>query len=375
MISRFIIKNIENRLFQGRAIIILGQRRVGKTTLMQELTKIINLPFLWLDCDEPDIVKKLTNQTSSQLKKLIGNYKVVCIDEAQRVENIGLMLKIIIDNIKDIQLIVSGSSALELSGNINEPLTGRKFEFYLYPFSVSELVAHTSNLVENRLLENRLIYGLHPTVVNSNGDEKMILKELTQSYLYRDILAYKEVRKPHILPKLLQAIALQIGNEVSYTELSRIVEVDKETIERYIDLLEKSFVVFRLNCFSRNLRNEINRSKKIYFYDNGIRNALISNFNSLDLRTDTGALWENFIISERQKINSFNENFCNTYFWRTTQQQEIDYIEKKKKKLYAFEIKWRVKSKAKIPTLFLETYKNSEGYIINKENFMDIINL
>ncbi len=375
MISRFIIKNIENRLFQGRAIIILGQRRVGKTTLMQELTKIINLPFLWLDCDEPDIVKKLTNQTSSQLKKLIGNYKVVCIDEAQRVENIGLMLKIIIDNIKDIQLIVSGSSALELSGNINEPLTGRKFEFYLYPFSVSELVAHTSNLVENRLLENRLIYGLHPTVVNSNGDEKMILKELTQSYLYRDILAYKEVRKPHILPKLLQAIALQIGNEVSYTELSRIVEVDKETIERYIDLLEKSFVVFRLNCFSRNLRNEINRSKKIYFYDNGIRNALISNFNSLDLRTDTGALWENFIISERQKINSFNENFCNTYFWRTTQQQEIDYIEETNGKLYAFEIKWRVKSKAKIPTLFLETYKNSEGYIINKENFMDIINL
>jgi predicted AAA+ superfamily ATPase len=374
MINRILYKKITERFFRNKALIILGPRQTGKTTLLKQIESENKDASIWLDCDEPDIREKLTNVTSTQLKNLIGNKKFVFIDEAQRIENIGLTLKLITDNLSNIQLLVSGSSALEISGKINETLTGRKFEFRLYPFSLMELSDYQSNLIENRLVENRLIYGYYPDVVNNPGDEELILKELVDSYLYKDILLYKEIRKPHILPKLLKLLALQIGSEVSTNELAQNLQVDRETIERYLDLLEKSFIIFRLGSFSRNLRTELNKSKKIYFVDNGIRNSLISNFNPIELRTDKGALWENFLISEKIKYNSYHNIMCSSFFWRTHQKQEIDYIEEKGGKLHAWEFKWDAKSKAKIPQTFIDTYPDSLLSIIDRENFWSFFN-
>lgn len=369
MIQRILYKTITSRLFRNKALLVLGPRQTGKTTLLRQIESENLETSIWLDCDEPDIREKLTNVTSAQLKNLIGNKKFVFIDEAQRVENIGITLKLITDNIKDVQLLVSGSSALEMSGKLNETLTGRKFEFRLYPFHLYELADFHGQLTENRLIENRLIYGYYPEVINNPGEEELILKELVDSYLYKDILFYKEVRKPHILPKLLNLLALQLGSEVSTSELAKNLQIDRETVERYLDLLEKSFIIFRLGSFRRNLRTELNKSKKIYFIDNGIRNSLISNFNPVDLRVDKGALWENFLISEKIKSNAYNEVFCNNYFWRTHQQQEIDYVEEREGKLYAWEFKWDTKGKTRIPQSFVNAYKESITSVIDRENF------
>lgn len=373
MINRILKKNISELIFKGKALIILGPRQIGKTTLMKALESEYSQKSIWFDCDEPDIREKLTNVTSTQLKNLIGNRSLVFIDEAQRIENIGITLKLITDNLKDVQLIVSGSSALEISGKLNETLTGRKFENILFPFSAIEMTDYHGQLNENRLIETRLIYGYYPEVVNNPGNETLILKELVNSYLYKDILMFREIRKPHILPKLLKFLALQIGSEVSTNELSRNLEIDRETVERYLDLLEKSFIIFRLSSFSRNLRTELNKSKKIYFWDNGIRNALISNFNSLELRTDKGALWENFLISERLKYVHYNNIICAYYFWRTHQQQEIDYLEDKNGILSAWEFKWAKTEKQKIPSTFINAYPNSKTNIIDRQNFWDFI--
>jgi predicted AAA+ superfamily ATPase len=307
------------------------------------------------------------------LKNLIGNKKVILIDEAQRVENIGITLKLITDNISDIQLIVTGSSAFDLRSRLNEPLTGRKFEYQLYPFSTTELINATSRLEEKRLLEQRMIYGMYPDVVNNPLDAQKILIELSNSYLFKDILMYKDIRNSGILTKLLTALSLQLGNEVSYNELGNIIGVKSETVERYIELLEKVFVIFRLQSLSRNLRNELKKSRKIYFYDNGVRNALIQNFKSLELRTDTGALWENFMVSERKKHIEYNEMYSNTYFWRTHTQQEIDYIEERNGILYAFEFKWNEKKQVKIPNSFAEAYPQHEFQCIDRTNYLNFI--
>jgi hypothetical protein len=373
MIFRNLEKRIEQRLFKGKAIVVHGARQVGKTTLLRSIESKLTQKSLWLDCDEPDVRDKLTRTTSTQLKQLIGSSKVVFIDEAQRVEDIGITLKLVVDNIKDVQLVVSGSSAVELSGKINETLTGRKFEFTLFPFSADELRRSSSEMEETRLLETRMIYGFYPDVVNNKGDEAVFLREIVDSSLYKDLLMYKDIRKPHIIPKLLQAIALQLGNEVSYNELSRIVEIDRETVERYVDLLEKMFVLFRLNSFSRNLRVEINRSKKIYFWDTGVRNTLIANYNPLNLRSDTGALWENFLIAERLKVNKLDANPCNTYFWRTIQQQEIDYIEEKEGKLFAFEFKWGKGKNPRLPKTFANAYLEHSFTTVSPENYWDFV--
>jgi len=375
MIQRKLKNYITDRLFKGKAIIVLGARQTGKTTLLKTIETERSEKSLWLDCDEIDIRTKLNDANSQKLKNLIGNAKLVFIDEAQRVENIGITLKLITDNLKDVQLVVSGSSALEISNKINEPLTGRKYETVLFPISTAELIETNSTLSEERLLENRLIYGLYPDIVMNPGNEIELLKNLTNSYLYKDILFYKDIRKPQVLQKLLQLLALQIGSEVSYNELANSLQVDKETVERYIDLLEKSFIVFRLGSFSRNQRNEINKGKKIYFYDNGIRNALISNFNSLSLRNDTGALWENFLITERTKQNAYNLHFCNSYFWRTTQQQEIDYIEEHSGKLFCYEFKWNENKKAKLSTTFSKAYPEHEFEVIHRNNFIEFLTI
>ncbi|MCB2197607.1 MAG: ATP-binding protein [Bacteroidetes bacterium] len=368
MINRTLEEIIKKRIqSKEKALILVGPRQTGKTTL---LTKVASETgdFLLLDCDEILVREKLENANLENLKQLIGKHKIIFIDEAQRVKNIGLSLKIITDRIKDVLLLVSGSSALELATEINEPLTGRKWEYLLLPISWQELHNHYGYLKSLQQLEQRLIYGMYPDVINHPGDEKEVLKQLSNSYLYKDLLAIKSVRKPDLLPKLLRALALQLGNEVSNNELSSLLKVSKDTVATYIDLLEKAFIIFRLEPFSRNIRNEISTNRKIYFYDNGIRNALISNYNPLSMREDIGALWENFLITERKKYLLNNQEQANAYFWRTTQQQEIDYIEEKEGKIFAFEFKWNAKKKPKISKTFIKAY-NPEINIINKENF------
>ncbi len=373
MIQRLIENNIKNDFNKGKIIVVLGARQVGKTTLFNSIIDDQG-SVLKLNCDDYDDRLDLENKTSTELKNLIANHKVVIIDEAQRVENIGLTLKIIADLKLDAQVLVTGSSSLELSSKINEPVTGRIFEYKLFPLSLSEMARHTSEREENRLLEQRMIYGLYPEIVTNPSDNKRLLTSLANNYLYRDLLSYQGIKKHDVLHKLVRALAFQIGSEVSYNELSNLLGIDKETVESYINLLEKCFVVFRLSSFSRNMRNEIKKGKKIYFYDNGIRNALISNFAPLEMRQDAGALWENFMISERIKRNAYCNDYSQLFFWRTKQQQEIDLIEEKDGRLFAYEFKWNSKKKSKLPTSFENNYSDIEFKVINRENYCEFVN-
>ncbi len=369
MILRILENSIKTHLGIGKAIILIGPRQVGKTTLLENISKSFPKKVLMVNCDEPDMRTLLQDKTSTQLRTLIGSNELVIIDEAQRVKNIGLSLKLITDQIKNVQLIVSGSSALELANEINEPLTGRKWEFIMYPFSTQEMIDHHSAIEEKRMLSNRLIYGMYPDVINYPGREKEVLKNLSDSYLYKDLFSFKDVRKPEVIEKILQALSLQIGSEVSYNEIADLVKSDPTTVSRYIDLLEKTMVVFRLPSLSRNLRNEIKKSRKIYFYDNGIRNAIIANFQALELRKDVGALWENFLVAERLKFTHYNNQYPNRYFWRTKQQQEIDYIEELDGKLYAFEFKWKGGQKVKPSITFTKAYPENEFKVVTPENY------
>jgi len=373
MIARTLEAVLKDRLFSRKAILLLGPRQVGKTTLVKKINQDFQGKSIFLSADNPPDRELLNQMNSSRAKDLFREGQLVIIDEAQRLENSGLTLKIIYDNCPEIQLIATGSSSFELTDKIKEALTGRKWTFRLFPISLAEL-AGDSNLFEvNRSLELRMIYGAYPEVINRAGQEKEELHELVSDYLYRDLFSLKEIRKPEILEKLVKALAFQVGNQVSNRELSNLVQVDKETVDKYIYLLEEAFIVFRLGSFSRNLRNELKHSRKIYFYDNGIRNAVISQFNPLSLRQDTGALWENLMISERQKRNEYHRNYCNTYFWRTTRQQEIDYIEEMDGKLYAYEFKWAPSGKIKHISSFLESYPGSEFKEINRENYFDFV--
>ena len=373
MIHRTILEQIKKNLFTGKTILLSGPSQSGKTTLLEMLSNEIQENVLILDCDEPDIRKELTDATSTQLKHRLGDAQVVMIDEAQRVKNIGITLKLIHDKIKNVQLIVTGSSSLELTGEINEPLTGRKYEYLLLPLSTQEMIAYTDISTEKRLLKQRLLFGMYPGVINEPGNERKILGNLSGSYLYKDIFSFQDIRKPEIIESLLEALALQIGSEVSYSELANTLGIDQITVRRYIDLLEKSFVVFRLRSFSRNVRNEIKKSRKIYFYDNGIRNAILANFSDIDLRTDKGALWENFLVCERFKFLNNRQIDTNKYFWRTTQQQEIDYVEDSDGEISAYEFKWNNISKNKMPLTFLNAYPGTKTTFINTSNYLDFL--
>jgi len=374
MIERQLKKIIEQKYNTGKAIIVLGPRQTGKTTLIENLLSEKE-HCLILNCDDPFVRTQLESANTETLKQIIGMNKIVFVDEAQRVKNVGLTLKMITDSIKDVHLIVSGSSALELADEINEPLTGRKWEYFLYPVSWLELHNYAGYISSMQQLEQRIIYGMYPEVINHKGNEAETLKEITGSYLYKDLLSYKGIRKPEILEKLLKAIAFQISNQVSYNELAKTVQVDKNTISTYIDLLEKAFVIFRLQPLSRNLRNEISTSRKIYFYDTGIRNSIINNLNPFGYRNDIGALWENFIIAERIKYTQYNLVFSNIYFWRSHQKQEIDYIEEREGKFYAYEFKWSPDKKQKFPTSFVQSYPDSETNIINSKNFLPFVGI
>jgi predicted AAA+ superfamily ATPase len=375
MLERDIYDLVDKALFKGKVIIITGARQTGKTTFLKQLASGKNAEdILFLNCDEPDIRSQLENVTSARLRVLIGSHKFVLIDEAQRVENIGLTLKLIIDNIGGVQIIATGSSAFDLRNKLNEPLTGRKFEFHLYPFSTGELIKQSSVTEERRLLEQRLIYGMYPDIVNNPSDAPVILRELSNSYLFKDVFSYRDIRNPDGLTRLLTALALQLGSEVSYNELGRTLGIDKETVERYLELLEKVFVIFRLRSFSRNVRNELKKSRKVYFYDNGIRNTIINNFNPFQLRNDIGALWENFIISERRKYLDYHGLYAETFFWRTHTQQEIDYLEEREGKLFAYEFKWDENKKPVIPPKFSSGYPENSFYeVINPGNYLEFL--
>ncbi len=372
MIPRILKHLILRDLPMRKTIIILGARQVGKTTLLNDLVSDKE-NVLVFNGDEPDTRELLSNVTSTQLRSLFGKAETIIIDEAQLIPNIGLTLKIISDYVKDKMLFVSGSSSLELANEINEPLTGRKLEYFLYPLSFAEMVNEHGLLKEKRFIPIRLIYGYYPEIVRSPGNEITLLKNLAGSYLYKDILSFGQVKKPIILDKLLKALALQVGSEVSYHELSQMVGADKETIERYIDLLEKAFIIFRLNAFSRNVRNEIKKGKKIYFFDNGIRNALLGNFQPFALRQDQGALWENFIVSERIKYLHYHDFYGHYYFWRTTQQQEIDFIEEQDGKISAYEFKVKSGKKVRFPATFQKTYPVEKTEVITMDNMESFV--
>jgi len=370
MYSRFISNRIKNRIDSGKAIVVIGPRQVGKTTLIESILE--SKDYLLLDGDDPKTRTLLTEPYTEQIRTILGKYKYVFIDEAQRIEGIGLSMKIITDRFKDVQLFTSSSSSFDLSNKINEPLTGRKWEYQLFPVSWEEYENHHGYLHAEQNLENRLLYGFYPDVLNNVGDEVSILRNLVNSYLYKDILSFADIRKPEVLDKLVQALALQIGSEVNYSELAQIVNVDKNTINKYINILQKGYIIFKLRSFSRNVRNEIKTNKKIYFYDNGIRNMVIGNFNPIELRADKGALWENFLISERVKQIEYKQSLAHTYFWRTKQQQEVDYVEENGGKIFGYELKWNKKRNQKLPKTFTETY-NAESKIIDKENFRDFV--
>ncbi|HHN47755.1 MAG TPA: ATP-binding protein [Bacteroidales bacterium] len=373
MISRHIKKLIDKRISDNKVIIVLGPRQAGKTTLIKNFAAHHLENFLWWNGDESDIRQMLKNPTSTMLRSMIGKHKYLIIDEAQRIENIGLCIKLIYDNIENVKVIATGSSAFELANKINEPLTGRKWEFFLYPVSFAEMADHQGLMEENRLLHKRLIYGYYPEAITMPGDEKEVLHQLADSYLFKDILSWENVQKPDRLEMLLQALAFQLGNEVSYHELSKTTGLDKETVERYINLLERAFIVYQLRSFSRNLRTELKKSRKIYFFDNGLRNSLIRNFNPPELRNDVGALWENFLITERLKYLQHHQIFTNRYFWRTHSNQEIDYLEERDGKLFVFEFKWNTQCKAKFPKTFAANYPQSLTKLITPANFQKFI--
>ncbi|MDR1281603.1 MAG: ATP-binding protein [Opitutaceae bacterium] len=373
MVTRTLATALRSRFFKRKVLLVLGARQVGKTTLIKNLADASNRKTLFLNCDEPEILERLQHANSARLQALVGDAEFVVIDEAQRVRDIGLTVKRLVDNMPRRQFVVSGSSALELSNSVNEPLTGRKYEFRLFPFSTAELASHTTPLAESLLLHHRLVHGFYPDVVNNPGEEREILTNLTTSYLYKDIFAFQDMRKPELLRRLLVALAAQIGQQVSFDELSRLLGVNSMTIRRYVDLLEKAFVIFHLPSFSRNVRNELKKSIKIYFYDNGIRNALLSNFNPPELRGDIGALWENFLVSERLKRNNNLLIPASSYFWRTTQQQEVDYIEESDGRLAAFEFKWNPVRKARFPVTFSAAYPDASRLVVTPDNFPDFV--
>lgn len=374
LISRILFEELQTKIDFKKAILLLGPRQVGKTTLVKKLAESISSNFLYLNGDEASVQNSLTEASISFLRSYLGQSKVVVLDEAQRIPKIGLTLKLIVDNFTDLQLIVTGSSALELSSTINEPFTGRKWEYKMYPLSWMEISSSLEMPEALSSLETYLIYGTYPEIVTQKGNEIPVLTNLATSYLYKDLLNFQGIRKPELLNKILQALAWQVGSEVSYNELSRTVQADKVTVSNYIDLLEKAFIIEKLNPFSRNLRSEISSSRKIYFLDNGIRNAIIGNYAPIPARNDIGALWENYLISERRKLLAYNGFYGKTYFWRTVRGQEIDYLEEIDGKLYPFEFKWNPNAKLKIPKTFQEAYTSETPRVVHRDNFWEWLN-
>lgn len=361
-------------LGKGKAIMIMGARQVGKSTLLSEMFGG-QKGVMWMNGDDADVRQLFSGMTSTRIRALLSGCRYLVIDEAQRIPDIGLRLKLITDQVSEVQVVATGSSSFELAARVGESLTGRKRTFRMFPLTYGEMVAHTNLLEEHRMLPHRMVYGYYPEVVTSQGDERAVLRELTDSYLYKDILMLDSISKPDRLIRLVQALAHQIGEQVSYNEVGQLVGLDPKTVERYVDVLEKCYIVFRVGSFSRNLRNELKMSRKIYFWDLGIRNAVIANFQQVENRADTGALWENFVISERMKRHCMQDDFINTWFWRTQQQKEIDLIEEADGQLSAFEFKWNPAKaqRTKVPDSFARAYPDAVFTVVSPDDIDDFL--
>ncbi len=368
MIPRILKKLIIERLPSGKAIILFGARQVGKTTLINDILEDRS-DVLRLNGDTANVRLLLENMSVLRWRQLLGSNKVLFIDEAQRIPEVGLKLKLVTDELPNITIFVSGSSSFDLAKTVNEPLTGRKWEFCLSPFSFQELALHYGLLAEREALPQRLIYGSYPEIVTHPEAARERLMELSSSYLYQDVLNWGIVKKPEELEKLLQALAFQVGSQVSYNELAQLCAINRKTVERYVQILEQAFIIFRLPSYSKNLRHELKFSRKIYFYDNGIRNALLGDFSPVQLRSDIGKLWENYLVSERRKNILNTAGFARSYFWRTQQQQEIDYLEEEDGRLSAFEFKWNPRAKSRSHRSFRNAYGLDEVPVITPENY------
>jgi predicted AAA+ superfamily ATPase len=368
-IKRQIEAYVTRDFFRDKVIVILGARQVGKSTLIRMLTGSESARALWLDAENADVPILLNNANSERLKQIAGNHKLVVIDEAQKVPNIGSVLKLFADYCPDIQVVASGSSAFELRNSLNEPLTGRKYEYKLFPLSFSEMVNHTDLLKESRMLPSRLVYGYYPEIVSKPHEAERLLRFLSDSYLYKDIFLYKGIKKPEKMLELLKLLAWQIGNEVNFNELSNTLKIDNQTVASYIEMLEQSFVIYKLPAYHTNQRSELKKSKKIYFVDLGIRNAIINDFRPPEIRNDVGNLFENFIINELIKQNEYQQIYANLYFWRNADQREIDLVIEKNNQLFTFEIKWNPNRKVKLTKSFTNIYGNRPFSVINRDNF------
>lgn len=372
MITRKITSSIKADYGNGKVVVITGPRQVGKTTLLDQLMSG-KKNVLRFNGDDYDDAERLTRRTSTELRQMVSGYEMLVIDEAQRVENIGLTLKMLADMKLDAQIDVTGSSSLDLANKINEPATGRLYEYRLFPLSTGEMVEHTDERTEKRLLESRIVFGFYPEVVTKPKEAKRLLSNITNSYLYKDLLGFKGLKKPAVLQKLVRALALQIGSEVSYNELANLIGIDRATVENYIYLLEQCFVVFHLDSFSNNQRNEIKKGKKFYFYDIGVRNALINNYSTMDMRMDAGALWENFVLVERMKKIANEQRYVNFYFWRSLTQQEVDLVEEEDGQIRSYEFKWNAAKKAKQPSGFAANYPDTPFEVITPDNYMQFV--
>ena len=374
MIPRFIQKSVIKDLFKGKVILLFGPRQVGKTTLVRSIMRDVKVKSAYFNCDEPDIKQQLEGKTSTELKSFLGDAELVVLDEAQRVLDIGMTLKLLVDTYPEIQIIATGSSSFDLSAKAGEPLTGRNFPYTLYPLSELELSVVHDPLYLRSTLEERLRFGQYPEIYTAeSNDKERLLGIIKKDYLLKDILAYGAIRGANKIMRLLQALALQIGHEVWPAELGNMLDMDRKTVESYLDILEQTFIIFRMPSFNRNLRKELGKRYRIFFYDLGLRNALINNFNPLKLRNDVGQMWENYIIAERMKYHSYLQTSVNHYFWRTYDQQEIDLIEDKSGKITGYEMKWNPKRKHRVPKVFLSSYSGSKVEIITPDNYRNFV--
>jgi len=373
-IQRIIQSQVESRMVPGKVVVLLGPRQVGKTTLLRDILATEQAPFLLVSGEDRATQTWLGSQSIEVLRQNIGQHQLLVVDEAQHVSNIGLNLKLIVDHLSQLRVLATGSSSFDLSNQTGEPLVGRKWEFELYPVSQLELTATEAPFQTEERLPQRLIYGSYPEIVTTVGlsDKRELLNNIVNGYLYKDLLMFEEIRKSQKIIEILSLLAFQIGNLVSVHEISKAIGMNARTVEKYLDLLEKVFVIKRLGGYSRNLRKEISKGSKYYFWDNGIRNAIINNFNELPLRNDVGALWENYLITERLKKQRYTKLFSNNYFWRTYDQKEVDFVEERDGRLYGFEFKWS-KPNSKTPALWLETYPEASFEAIHPGNYLPFI--
>ena len=370
LIERTIREKIEESLRYGKGVVLLGPRRVGKTVLVESIAKKFDSALL-LDGEDVATDEILQRKTVANYSSLLKRKNLLVVDEAQKIRDIGSKLKLIVDKIPDIKVLVTGSSSFDIENQTGEPLTGRKINYQLFPISETENSVVTPEIAQKDSLYDRLVFGSYPELyaLESAEQKARYLREMVNSYLLKDILTMESIRNSRVIKDLLRLIAYQIGHEVSLQEIGSQLGISKNTVFRYLDILEKSFILYNLRGFSRNLRKEVSKNSRLYFLDNGIRNAIIADFNQIGLRNDQGSLWENFLVAERLKQQEYFGHFTNNYFWRTYDQQEIDWIEERNGSLFGYEFKWNASRKTKVPTAWSKAYPAADFEVINPDNY------